>query len=291
MPKYFIITVDTEGDNMWRDMFSLNSVKNRITISNGKYLPRFQSLCERYGLIPTYLVNYEMSFSTPLQDMAREKKQKLEIGMHMHSWSCPPWHKLSGGNGNPYSTEYPEEVIRQKTCTLTDRLEETFHRDITSTRNGRWAFDDRELKIISELGYIADCSVTPGIDWKDPGQTKGSRGPDYRNYRKEPYNMMGKLYEIPVTICDNSSHKVWLRPNGHNLTEMKWVVDKKCNDPYLEFMIHSSELMPFGSPNFRSEMSIESLYRDMDELFRYVNECGYKGIALSNYARLMDENR
>jgi hypothetical protein len=39
------------------------------------------------------------------------------------------------------------------------------------------------------------------------------------------------------------------------------------NRPYVEFMIHSSELMPGGSPYFPSIESVEKLYRDLNELF------------------------
>ena len=49
----FIITIDTEGDNQWdhgRD----------LTVENIKYVDRFQILCEKYGIKPTYLVTSEV---------------------------------------------------------------------------------------------------------------------------------------------------------------------------------------------------------------------------------------
>src|SRR5512144_2975448 len=46
----FLITIDTEGDNLW-------SRPREITTGNARYLPRFQALCEKYGLKPTYLTN------------------------------------------------------------------------------------------------------------------------------------------------------------------------------------------------------------------------------------------
>ena len=53
MLRYFIITIDTEGDNLW-------SSPRRITTRNSLYLTRFQQLCEEYGFLPTYLTNWEM---------------------------------------------------------------------------------------------------------------------------------------------------------------------------------------------------------------------------------------
>src|SRR5581483_11182584 len=38
---------------------------------------------------------------------------------------------------------------------------------------------------------------------------------------------------------------------------------------YVEFMLHSSELMPGGSPTFSSMASIERLYRDIERLFEH----------------------
>lgn len=47
--KHFIITVDTEGDNLWE-----YKKGTPIGTENAKYLPRFQSLCEKYGFKPVY---------------------------------------------------------------------------------------------------------------------------------------------------------------------------------------------------------------------------------------------
>jgi hypothetical protein len=70
----------------------------------------------------------------------------------------------------------------------------------------------------------------------------------------------------------------WLRPNGSNLTSMLRILDIAIsqNRPYVEFMTHSSELMPGGSPYFPTVESVEKLYRDLNELFSQVAKhfCG-----------------
>ena len=53
--KKFLISIDTEGDNLW-DW----DEKSPIGTLNSSYLPRFQELCDRYGFKPTYLSNWEM---------------------------------------------------------------------------------------------------------------------------------------------------------------------------------------------------------------------------------------
>ena len=62
----FIITVDTEGDDIW-------SRPHEITTRNASFLPRFQSLCERFGFKPVYLANYEMAMSEAFVEFALKR--------------------------------------------------------------------------------------------------------------------------------------------------------------------------------------------------------------------------
>lgn len=299
MNKYFLVTVDTEGDNMWRKLYSKNAMKYRITTKNSEYLYRFQELCESYKLRPTYLVNYEMSVAKPFVEMARSGLERgtLEIGMHMHAWNCPPYYELSPSiwGGNPYIGEYPIHIMRKKVDYLTKQLQDVFQTDIHSHRSGRWYLDRRYLKILREYGYQADCSVTPGVDWgSNPGMTEGSKGTNYHKYPAESYeislfkmNMRGRsgILEIPVsTYYDRKGELQWLRPTGTNLDEMRRLVLHKCKTgaDYIEFMIHSSELMKKGSPNFETEEAIEKLYGDMDALFAYATK-SYEGASVKDY--------
>ena len=59
----FIITIDTEGDNLWNPV-CVRSGMREITVKNSEYLERFQLLCEKYKFIPTYLVDPMSRFST-----------------------------------------------------------------------------------------------------------------------------------------------------------------------------------------------------------------------------------
>ena len=61
------------------------------------------------------------------------------------------------------------------------------------------------------------------------------------------------------------------------------VVSKEVETDYLEFMVHSSEMMPGGSPYFRTEKAIEKMYQDMEQFFAYVKELGYEGCTLKEY--------
>lgn len=51
---------------------------------------------------------------------------------------------------------------------------------------------------------------------------------------------------------------------------------------YVEFMLHSSEFMPKGSPTFQTDESIEQLYRDLESLFSWLQSRTI-GMTLSEY--------
>lgn len=296
MKRYFIITIDTEGDNLW----AVKDIKTPISTENAKYLERFQLLCEKYGFVVTYLTNYEMSQDSYFVELGRSglKNGSIEIGLHEHAWNSPPYFPLIKSpvnRGKPYLTEYPKVIIEKKLEYLTKLLQDKFQYAITSHRGGRWSFDNRIAEILCKLGYIADCTCTPGISWShQPGWSLASKGTDWKNWKCIPdiicdYNE-NKLLEVPTTIIDKEkgTTPVWFRPNGKNGESLIRMVDYLCDEnyEYIEFMIHSSELMPGGSPTFRYKSQIEDLYVDLDNIFQEVDKKGYEGIALSNYAKI-----
>lgn len=309
--SYFIITIDTEGDNLWVPYQRSTGYRN-ITTYNATYIPRFQSLCEKYGLIPTYLTNYEMASDEFFVSNAKEwqRDKKCEVGTHLHAWNNPPmfdlkYHRYSN---NPYAGEYPREILSSKLRYLTELIETSFGCRPTSHRGGRWYIDSNYLVELEKLDYIVDCTVTPGLSWENNiGNTM--QGTDYTKYffkgqypKKSGVLKRGdsKIIEIPPTIIpENFGEKVkkqgickaltstkgyyWLRPNGSNLKEMLSILENRMD--YYEFMIHSSELMPNGSPYFKSEKDISKLYDDIECLFDIVKAKQIIGTGLSDYAR------
>ena len=311
----FLITIDTEGDNLWAN-------PKVITTENAIFLPRFQSLCERYGFKPTWLTNYEMAIDERFAEFATDAvgRGQAEIGTHVHAWNSPPL--IPVGHGAPgahaYLIEFTESVMRDKFRFVDDLLSEKFDRKMVSHRAGRWAFDERYLSLLEEFGYLVDCSVTPGYSW---AQTLGasSGGADYTDFPSLPYRMshddisklgQSTVIQAPMTIVPTASLKltrlvgrdsflsrvvrklmqpdlIWLRPNGRNIKYMKRIIDRcvEENRPYAMFMLHSSELMPGGSPTFRDEESIERLYDHLNELFEYASK-SFSGSTMEEYCEV-----
>ncbi|CAD5351337.1 Deacetylase [Enterobacter cancerogenus] len=307
----FLITIDTEGDNLWQKHSS-------ITTENARFLPRFQSLCEKYHFKPVYLTNYEMVVDPFYVEFARDviARGTGEVGMHLHAWNSPPEVPLTDDDWRykPYLIEYPDEQMREKVEFMTHLLEDTFQTKMVSHRAGRWAFDERYARLLVELGYQVDCSVTPKVDWRTAkGAPQGTGGTDYRHFPHHSYFMdendiskpgTSSLLEVPMSIqykhsalintlkqgYDRLRGKVrspsvnWLRPAGGNVDTMKRVVHQTLEQgsDYVEYMLHSSEYMPGGSPTFKTEAEIEGLYDDLEALFSSLqNQC--EGMTLAEY--------
>ena len=300
MSKYFVITIDTEGDNLW----GVKDINEVVTTKNADYLIRFQELCEKYNYIPTYLTNYEMANTKAMKELGREgiKKETLEIGAHIHAWNQPPYFPLIkrfGHRGKPYLGEYPRNVIYQKIEYLTKTLEDTFQCAVKSHRGGRWFFDGNICDALVDNGYIVDCTCTPGINWeKKPGWSRNACGTNWETYPQEPFficskNREKKLVEIPVTIrdLDPINRYEWFRPDGTNEKRMIAIIKKEMEkDGYIEFMIHSSEFMPGGSPKFKKKWQITKLFMDLEVIFEELKKAGYIGISLSDYGEKIQDS-
>jgi len=291
----FLITIDTEGDDQWRN------TQNAPT-KNSRFIPRFHELCEEFHLKPTYLTNYEMACCPEFRQLGRSvlRYKTGEVGMHLHAWNSPPIDHLTSSacQHGMLLTQCSEEKMRNKVAYMTALLEDTFGIKPRSHRAGRWAFNERYAAALAEYGYQVDCSVTPGICWETEGGYRGW-GPDYRSFRSEPYwldlsNIAGEghspLLEVPVTIIRHRSwrwigltgvrralnhflpERTWLRPNGRNLKDMQRVLERCIRDDraHAQLMLHSSELMPGGSPLFESEKQIARLYEHLRLLFTQV---------------------
>jgi len=298
---FFIITIDTEGDNLW-------SRPHTVTTENALYLHRFQELCESKGLKPTYLTDYDMARSDRFIEFGRRIVQRDtgEIGMHLHPWNTPPLHPLTDDDNryHPYLIEYPSALIRDKVALMTELLRDTFNVALRSHRAGRWSFNHVYAQALIEHGYRVDCSVTPHITWEsNTGDPRGKGGADYRRFPSHPYFVDrndiarpgdSELLEVPMSVMPCSWPAIndlrgrfakgslprrvidrlfpaysWFRPTRSNLARMRkmlvWARASRLD--YIEFMLHSSELMPGGSPTFPAAADIEQLYKDIGTLF------------------------
>ena len=302
--KAFIITIDTEADNQW-------DYDAPIKTENIKFLPRFQELSEKYGFKPVWLTNYEMAEDPHFVEYMREKQDKglCEIGMHLHAWNTPPESPINRSvRERDYLIEYPVDIMEKKIATMTETLEKNFGRAPVSHRSGRWTTNEDYFRLLHKFGYKVDCSVTPHIDWSHKPGSTGKMGNDYSQCPQKPYYIFEDILEVPMTIrpmrtftCEPSfakpsvgreikkfflGRKQWLRPDCHLQKKPLFkLIDRVSHEnQYLMFMLHSSEMMPGGSPSFKDEASIEKLYEVIEAVFARAHSLGYTGTTLREFA-------
>jgi hypothetical protein len=243
-----------------------------------------------------------------------------EIGMHLHAWNSPPLPPLTDDDYShlPYLAEYSPAVIRDKVRFMTDLLEDAFGVKMASHRAGRWTLSSTYARILLECGYRVDCSVTPHVSWAATAGAPGGRGgSDYTLYPEKAYFLdledlsregTSSLLEVPVTILSRRRplcrilppavratpivqrvmNRVmpadWLAPKRWNSVRMAGIVPRTLREgrPYVEMALHSSELMPGGSPSFRTEAEIEVLYERLEAVFEMARG-HYLGATLAQY--------
>lgn len=242
-----------------------------------------------------------------------------EVGMHLHAWNSPPLTPLTDDDWRhkPYLIEYPADQIRAKVDHMTKLLEDAFQTKMLSHRAGRWAFNEYYASLLLEYGYQVDCSVTPRVNWQfSPGNPQGNGGTDYSRFPSQAYFIdpqniakpgASALLEVPMSIQYKHSALMnafkqgydrlrgkrrspsvnWLRPSGGNVAKMISVAEASLaqGHDYVEFMLHSSEFMPGGSPTFKTEQDIEVLYRDLEQLFDWLQQRTV-GMTLAEYYQL-----
>jgi hypothetical protein len=305
------VTIDTEADAQWEPGVP-------VTTRNVGSWPAFQELCERHGVAPTYLVASEIVEDARARDLLNGwvARGVAEVGAHLHPWTTPPYADRPGLRYNDpvhaFPSQLPDDLLQQKTNTLTQQIEQAFGRRPTSYRAGRFGFDRRLARYLADAGYLVDSSVTPLWDWKKYPGLDGAGGPDFRAHSLHPFLIRGggprELLEIPVTLAATYAplrrrpelleayrslpvravrrlllsrwllpQPMWLAPDPRYRAEdiaAVWDCAAETGVPTAVMMFHSSELMPGGSPFRPDAASVTGLLSDLDTFFAYVRRAG-----------------
>ena len=198
-----VVTVDTEADDQW-------DYGVPITTRNVAYWPRFQHLCERHGVQPTYLVASEITQDERARELLARwsRRGAIEIGSHLHPWTTPPFVDRPGLRYNDpvhaYPSQLPAQLLEEKTRVLTEQVGLAFGVRPTAYRAGRCGLDLRGARCLAALGYVVDSSVTPLTSWSGHPGLGGEGGPDFRAHAPDPFWIadIGEpgLMEVPVTV-------------------------------------------------------------------------------------------
>lgn len=187
-----MVLVDAEEEFDWTKPFSAHSTE----ITNIRFQHLAHRIFERYGLVPTYAVDFPVADRPggiePLRDFLKDGV--CEIGAQLHPWVTPP-HTEVVCERNSFPGNLPKDVEAAKLGALTDRIACSFGARPILYRAGRYGTGANTAGILRDLGYKIDCSVLPGAFGG------ASYATDYQWAPARPYwpNPGGDLLEIPVT--------------------------------------------------------------------------------------------
>lgn len=281
------MTIDTEMD---ADTHWVKSGPTEYTSIYDGVTSIFRPIWDQYDIHPIYLLSPEILMDDKCVDIfKREIEKGAIIGAHLHPECIEP-HKSYKENVKIRTNQFPcvdcsYEVEKQKLLNLTELIECKLGVKPEWYRAARFGADDDSYRILDELGYKYDSSVTPGIDWGDRG------GIDYRGFSQRKHKIEGtNLVEYPVTISgkrfgfwgrilpDNWLLFRWLRPTHMTYIEMKSLINEQFREGNNELvmMFHSMEIMINKTPYVRNRwMQMYYLWR-MNKTFEYCRKLGVR---------------
>ncbi|NNE44978.1 MAG: polysaccharide deacetylase family protein [Gemmatimonadetes bacterium] len=300
-----LVTVDTEGDDEW-------VFRRTPASENVGHMQPFEDALGRLGIRATYLVTHSVAVDEAAAEILRgyHEDRGAEIGAHCHAWNTPPVAEPEGAQ--LFLNELSDAAQRAKLETLTEVIVEKLGVQPKSFRGGRFGANVATMRALTELGYEVDSSVTPGVSWRRTlGVPGGEGGPDYRRaplhtYYQDPADPCrpgnGPLFEIPVTVVRSrrlprlAEHAIaaqgpasfasavvgklglgrmmWFYAAFQTTEELVTAAELTAarGGDVLNMMLHSSELMPGGSPYFKTREDVSGFIGRMEQSLEQVLE-------------------
>lgn len=295
---FLIISIDTECDKgpgwiIQRPM----SFKNVTSGMSDTFTPLFSS----HGIRPTYLLSPEILHDDECVATLRTLKD-VELGTHLHEEFIEPRPNWGADRTKSIQCDLEYWLEREKLVRLSDLFEKCFGYRPMSFRAGRFGISARTMRYLKELGYLVDSSVTP---FKTHYYESGTVN-NFWGERPFPYRVPGVgILQVPVTIVNRDfsrlpvsilklledrrtlprrilnrlgyrSKSEWFRPyrsTSEMLIRVAEELIRSCpndQDPVLNMMFHSNEIIPGASPYCQTIVEVDEYVRSMAETFDYL---------------------
>lgn len=308
---HFAITIDTEVDKShdWR----VSNPETYVGIHRG-VSEVLQPLFNRYGVKPVYFLSNEILADPGLSEVfARyQAAGTAELATHLHFEAAGPISigEIAGQDLSGIQAQLSEVQERQALIWLTKKFEERFGWKPASFRAGRYGLGANSIRLLAELGYRIDSSVTPGIAWKyDIGGQIISC--DYRQAPQHPYECAADnasfpgssgILEVPISLnkaeltlrellrlaLGKPRRWVWARPGYATKSEMsKMIRDsavKGDEKDILVMMFHNMEVIPEKSPYCGTKAEADAHVGDIEHFIKCAIRDGLEPITLRQYA-------
>ena len=278
----FVLTVDTEEEFDWTSPFTRD--QHGTTHVSG--IPRFQELCNEFGVSPCYLVDYPIAQDSRAVELLAgySAARRAEIGVQLHPWVNPPFAEDISVH-NSFACNLPPELEREKLTNLHTAIVRNMGVQPDVYRAGRYGAGPTTPAILADLGIAIDSSVRARFDYSAHG------GPDYSQHPVLPYWLIeNKVLELPLTTIFSGSLRTagdaafgrWfasdtarallarskmierlpLTPEGIPLDDALHAIDLALDDglPILNLSFHSPSLAPGHTPYVRTADDLEAFY-------------------------------
>ena len=306
MTSHLIISIDTEIDKSkdWR----VSTDESFSSVVQG--IPeKLENLFSKYGAKPTYLLSLEVIRN----DMCISILSSLtncELGTHLHGEMIEPFRQrgqMANMITSAMQSSYPFEIERQKLLNLTQLFVSKFHYRPISHRAGRFGAGSNTLKILKELGYRVDSSITPGLVWN---YNEGNA--NYVEAQEQPYYPDqddivkygdSEILEVPITVFQVPKRMTWqskiLRSRQEKLNHLRWLrpsfnsgpgminiitnvlnyynnINNYNNDITLNMMFHSMEIMPGASPYAAKDKDCNRILDRIEKVLAYSKDNNFR---------------
>jgi hypothetical protein len=301
---YLLVGIDTEGDNQW-DL----AAREHQAFENIYALPALNTLFERQGVRPTYLVTWPVATDERSQEVLRFLRLRghCEIGAHHHAWETPPCSS-DDVRRHPYASTLDPERFEAQVAELTAAIARAMGEPPVSYRSGRFGFDAAHVAVLERYGYLVESSVAPLFYEAHKG------GPDFVEAPLAPYFLSydsavrpgtSRLLEIPCSAAldrdvpprlahayarapwQYTTRRVlrklgvarveWLRPSYSSYEAMCALARRLVTRgvPVLNMLFHSSEAIVGGSPYNRTDAELQAFLDRLERFLRFaVQELG-----------------
>ena len=191
---HLVTVVDTEEEFDWSAPLS----RENVNVSAIDEIGRLQAVFERYGLKPTYVVDFPVATTSSSVDRLKEilVRGKCDIGAHLHPWVNPP-HMETVGARNSFACNLGASLERDKIAALKNAIRENFGVSPRVYKAGRYGFGKTTAETLEALHFDVDNSVNPHYDFTSEG------GPDFSAFDASPatFGRERQLLELPCTTA------------------------------------------------------------------------------------------
>lgn len=283
-PLYLVITLDVEEEGL----FSGSYPRSGSGVANVAELRRLEFVTREFGFPLTLLTTYPVARDPAAREvlLSWQQERGAEIGVHLHPWNTPPFNDSPGPE--PIATaKLPLPLIEAKLGALVDCLTENFQEPPRSFRMGRFDWSPGLLKLLPDFSLRVDSSMVP-LTFKGDGPQNFLAPPD-PFWLEAPSSAGLGLLEAPVTMVPvwaasaKAVHRLagllpgkagkallshyrfvgaaGIHPAWFSRFSMRLAASlhRSRGGRVLTLFLHSSELLPGGSPDFPDAAAVDRL--------------------------------